>query len=472
MKFIFCIPRFRGSGVSRFLPLGAISAATIVHNRGHAVTICDLNLSSQRSLERCCAGAGAVCFSAMIPHFSALKALCLRIRTLFPEMKIVIGGPITLSLADRLAADCAPDFISVGPAEMTMNPIIDIIAKSGPTGTADPHCVTTGATTVVRFEDKENKAIETAPFPEITLLDFRKYRNLESLFTFLPRGHCIALETTRGCPYTCIFCDKTVWGYRMGKRDAPSIAGYMKSAYDNLDINKFYFIDDLFLGPADRTRELCSLLKPMGDHIAWSCSARIDQASEELFNDLRSAGCRSVFMAIESGSQRILDTIRKRITIDMIRASVACAKRAGLLVTTNFIVGLPGENKETLLETRRLIEELPLDDISFSIATPFPNTPMFEWAKKNERLPVQYETEIEDWNGFVNVNCADGLSADEVVAEFKDLEWRYIFRRNYGAFFLLSPRFLGRAARKTVKLLVEGDFSRIKAAFASFTKRH
>jgi radical SAM superfamily enzyme YgiQ (UPF0313 family) len=145
------------------------------------------------------------------------------------------------------------------------------------------------------------------------------------------------------------------------------------------------FEDDTILANKKRCRDLCLEILERGIDIWWGCNVRADVTDFDLLRLMRKAGCQLFIVGYESGNQEILNNIRKGITIETAKAFTKLAKKAGIHIHGCFILGLPGETRETMIQTLKYIEELKPDTIQMYAATPYPGTKFFEWAKRRTR---------------------------------------------------------------------------------------
>jgi hopanoid biosynthesis associated radical SAM protein HpnJ len=208
-------------------------------------------------------------------------------------------------------------------------------------------------------------------------LDVRRYNVPFLLYPF------VALYTTRGCPAQCTFClwPQTLSGHPWRQRSADAVAREMAKAKEYWPfVKEFFFDDDTFNLQKARTIELCRKLKPLG--ITWSCTSRVTTDHETL-KAMREAGCRLMIVGYESGDQQILKNIKKGATVERARQFTKDSKKLGLKIHGDFILGLPGETRETIRRTIDFAKELDCETIQVSIAHAYPGTEFYDFAKAN-----------------------------------------------------------------------------------------
>jgi len=213
-------------------------------------------------------------------------------------------------------------------------------------------------------------------------LDFRRYN-----VPFLLNPY-IAFYTTRGCPAQCTFClwPQTHSGHRWRLRSSEDVYNECKWALENFPgLKEIFFDDDTFNYQKARTIELCSKLKKL--NFTWSCTSRVTTDYDTL-KAMKDAGCRLLIVGYESGDQQILKNIKKGATIDMARRFTANCKKLGITIHGDFIVGLPGETRETIRKSIDFAKELDVETIQVSIGHAFPGTEYYEHIVKNGLITI------------------------------------------------------------------------------------
>ncbi len=193
----------------------------------------------------------------------------------------------------------------------------------------------------------------------------------------------IALYSSRGCPAQCTFClwPQTLSGHAWRKRSTDDVAAELAWAKQNFpDVKEFFFDDDTFNIQGPRTIELCEKLKPLG--LTWSCTSRVTTDRKTL-QAMKEAGCRLLIVGFESGDPQILKNVKKGATVERARAFAKDCHDLGLTIHADFILGLPGETKESIRNTINFAKKLDCETIQVSIAHAFPGTEFYDFAKAN-----------------------------------------------------------------------------------------
>ncbi len=263
-------------------------------------------------------------------------------------------------------------------------------------------------------------------------LDFRRYNVPFLLNPF------ISLYTSRGCPAMCTFClwPQTHSGHRWRLRSTDDIVNEVRWAKENFPgLKEIFFDDDTFNYKKDRTIELCKKLAPL--NFTWSCTSRVTTDRDTL-KAMREAGCRLMIVGYESGDPQILKNIKKGATLDMARRFTANAHKLGLTVHGDFIVGLPGETRESIRRTIDFAKSLDTETIQVSIAHPYPGTEFYDYVKQNNLITIDSMTD-ETGHQLPNI-VYPGLDRAELV------DW---VERFYGEYYF-RPRAAWRVVRKAI----------------------
>ncbi|MCA2968762.1 MAG: hopanoid biosynthesis associated radical SAM protein HpnJ [Acidobacteriaceae bacterium] len=251
-------------------------------------------------------------------------------------------------------------------------------------------------------------------------LDFRRYN-----VPFLHNPY-VALYTSRGCPAQCTFClwPQTHSGHRWRLRSVEDVVNEVKWIKDNFPgLKEIFFDDDTFNYQKARTIALCNELGKVG--VTWSCTSRVTTDFDTL-KAMKDAGGRLMIVGYESGDPQILKNIKKGATIDMARRFTANAHKLGLTIHADFIVGLPGETRDSIRNTINFAKELDCETIQVSLAHPYPGTEFFDYVKKNNLITLDAMTD-EKGHQLPNI-IYPGLDRAELVDSVERFYSEYYFR--------------------------------------------
>ncbi|HSW49671.1 MAG TPA: hopanoid biosynthesis associated radical SAM protein HpnJ [Bryobacteraceae bacterium] len=248
----------------------------------------------------------------------------------------------------------------------------------------------------------------------------------------------LAFYTSRGCPAMCTFClwPQTHSGHRWRRRSAGDVAGEVQFALETFPgLREIFFDDDTFNYQKARTLEVCARLKPL--KATWSCTSRVTTDYETL-KAMKEAGCRLMIVGYESGDPQILKNIKKGATVEMALRFTENARRLGLAIHGDFIVGLPGETRESLARTVEFAKRLDVDTIQVSVAHPYPGTEFYDYVQRNGLITIDPMTD-ETGHQLPNITYP-GLDRAELM------DW---VERFYGEYYF-RPRVAWRIMRKAM----------------------
>jgi hopanoid biosynthesis associated radical SAM protein HpnJ len=251
-------------------------------------------------------------------------------------------------------------------------------------------------------------------------LDFRRYN-----VPFLLNPY-ISFYTTRGCPAMCTFClwPQTHSGHRWRLRSSDDIAAEVKFTLENFPgLKEIFFDDDTFNYKKQRTIELCEKLGPL--NFTWSCTSRVTTDFDTL-KAMKESGCRLLIVGYESGDEQILRNIKKGATVDAARRFTENAHKLGLVIHGDFIVGLPGETRESLRKSIDFAKSLDVETIQVSIGHAYPGTEFYDYAKKNDLFTIESMTD-ESGHQLPNI-IYPGLNRGELVEWVERFYQEYYFR--------------------------------------------
>lgn len=330
-----------------------------------------------------------------------------------PDIITMMGGPhVSFDAENTLAAYPEIDLIVRGEGEQTIAELTPRLKDrktwagiKGITFRQNGHMVATPQREFIAD-------LDTLPLPARHLLPLSRYQAL---------GYPISIITSRGCPYSCIFCQgRRMVGNQVRKRSAVKIVDEIEQIL-SYGINRINVADDLFASDKARVKEVCGEIQKRGLSFTWSAFARVNTVDLETLQTMKDTGCDSVSFGVESGNPEMLRRIRKKITLDQVRQAVRLCNEAGMLAHTSFMVGLPGESPETLEETKQFAASLG-SLYGYHFLAPFPGTTVREEVD-------QYDLEIltDDWSRY-DANSAivrtSSLSPEQInafVGEFEGI---------------------------------------------------
>ncbi len=311
---------------------------------------------------------------------------------------------------------------------------------------------------IIRNEDREYiKDLDELPFPARHFLPVNKY--FEPLFIGRPT---LRLISSRGCPFRCTFCmwPQLMYGRFFRARDPIKVVDEIEHLKNEYHIKEYYFDDDTFTINPDRVAKICDEIIQRKINLPFDCLARVDTVTPQMLRKMKEAGCIIIRYGVESGSSKILENIRKGITVEQIKLAFKETKKAGIKTHATMIFGLPGETKETVKETIKFVLELDPDYAQFPIAIPYPGTEFYEQAKSRGWL------KNSNWSDF-DASCPSvleypDLKAEDISRAAKLASWKFYLRPGYIAKKVFQIRSFGEIPQliKGAAHLVINSFSK------------
>lgn len=391
------------------------------------------------------------------------KVMARQIRAAEPDVKLAFGG-VFASLNSQLVKLQCPevDFVCRGDGEQLILDLVDHLDDpsevKGVTWAKDDKLVNNPNRPIERNLDQW-------PFPdrESLPLDFIESMPLD-VPAVLSMDRFTTMQTSRGCPWPCIFCDIPVFNEgKWRSRSAQHVVDEFKHLQEQ-GYGAVYFVDDHFLLKPKRIEAICEGIVDAGVTIQWGCEGRVDSTAQHLFPAMSKAHCRTVMFGLESGSQKILDRLNKEQTLEEVETAVSNAKKAGIeIVHGFFVVGSPDETVEDIRATFDFASKLRLDTFGFNRLCVYRGTPL--WQEYVKRGLVNDQT---DWYKYfkcteIDPTCLPG----EVIHAERSAGLRrlllYKLRHYPIQLFKLIRRFLRYMPAKDVGYLLVKPFLGAKA---------
>jgi anaerobic magnesium-protoporphyrin IX monomethyl ester cyclase len=254
--------------------------------------------------------------------------------------------------------------------------------------------------------------------------------------------------TSRGCTFWCEFCTAVrMFGRRYRARSPKNVVDELEFLQKNYGAEQFTFYDDTFTVNQARTAEICDEIINRKLKIEWDCETRVDMVSKELLQKMKNAGCFAVWYGLESGSQKLLNAMGKGIVLSQVMRAFKWTKEIELMAVVGVILGLPNETKETAWETIKFVELLNPDDVGYYIATPYPGTPMYDFAKEKGLLRV---TDFDRYDTATPIFELPSMTMQELREIREEAFHRFYLRPQYFLNMLTKGRFWSLSIGRTV----------------------
>ena len=402
---------------NRMAPLGLLSMAAWLEKQQHRVHVYDC-LGWDRTRPHAAIVKDILTLRPDLVGFSATTSgfldgydLASAIKQQNPEILTVFGGVHISALGAPLLENFPYiDYLCMGEGEATLAELAGGAA----------------AATIDGLAWRDDDAIVTNPvrrlLPDLDQLPFPAYEKLPGfpkryhlpLFSYI-RSPGATLVTSRGCPYQCSYCDRSVFkqGYRYNS--AGYIYAHLQYLNDRFGIRHVNIYDDLFTAHRKRIAELCTLLtdRPLG--MQFNCAVRVGYADDDLLRMLKEAGCLQVSLGIESGDMELMDRHKPGVRLEDVQNTVRRIQACGLRAKGLFMMGLPGETEASIRKTSDFIMALDLDDMNMSKFTPFHGAPAWQGLQ-------EFGTLQEDWR---QMNCLNFVFVPQAIASREALDELY-----------------------------------------------
>lgn len=367
-----------------------------------------------------------------------------KIKSIKPHIKIIFGGVHISALREKLIKDFTViDFGVVGEGEQTL---LDIMENESDDYSQIPGLIHRVDGQVI-FNGFRKKRIhmDDLPFPAYEKLHGFPESYQLPIFSY-PKAPNTTIVTSRGCPYQCSYCDRSVFQKSYRYNSPQYMIDLLNHLRNKFNIKHVNIYDDTFTLNRKRVMEFCELKIQSKLKMTFNCAARAEQIDPDMLKTMKKAGCWMISLGIETGDPDLLKRHRSYLPKDHIedplediREKIYLIKKAGLRAKGLFMMGLPGETEESINKTMDYVFSLPLDEFNLSKLTPFPGAPLYGEVKNCGSFH-------EDWemmNALNFVFVPQGFTLERIEERYREFYRRY-FRRphilwNYAGMIWKSP---------------------------------
>lgn len=326
---------------------------------------------------------GLSCTSA---SYISMKTILRDLAEIKKELGIlcISGGAQPSSCPEIPLQETEVDMVVKGEGELVLKNIVEALQQG-----KDPYAVRgiyylDGERVVMNDPQEYIEDIDTIPYPPRELLPMHKYRSYSDL------KRLGSILSSRGCPYSCIYCYHSKGENKKVRYRSPeNVYNEMKELKEKYRVHSIHFIDDHFTLNESRVREISQLLVKKPIDVVWECQGRITSSSYELYELMQKAGCVHITFGIESGDEYILNYMNKKQSLKQIEEGIRMAKKSGLKIRGNFIIGFPVETHDSIMRTILFAKKLQLDRTSFFLLTPYPHSILWDYAVKEGIINIE-----------------------------------------------------------------------------------
>lgn len=451
MKILLLRPAAEKRDMARVYPLGLLAIGSVLKRAGHSAKIVDLRISENPDQELIAElesfQPDAVGIGIMTIESRYGFQLADRIKQLNPDMPVIFGGPHCKHEPKYILNHKSVDFIVVGEGDVTIVELANAMDEGRPLETIEglafrkgDDYFTTPARGIIR---------NLNDYPQdYDLIDMERYFNPKASMDFFPtfrNRRFLPLVTSRGCPFKCTYCHD-IFAKSIQYRSADSVVDEMEMLVKQYGVREFHIVDDTFNLNMKRAKKIMDMIVQRGlnIHIAMPNGLRADFLDDDLIDKMARAGVYRLALGIESGSQRIQDTIKKDLDIGILPDIVERLTRAHISAHGFFMLGFPTETREEMEQTINLACKLNLTTANFSIVQPNPGTELRETFIE---VMESNDPGFSDYSFDKAVCNASAVSDAELQELRSEANRRFYFsrKRMHQVFRAVEPKWLMRS---------------------------
>jgi len=432
MKILLIIPHY-GVGMTYQYPHGILFISSYLKHKGYDVMCLNLNHYNSSKLSEVLKEQSfdIIATGGMFHFIMKYKNIFETARQYNSNAKIILGGGISSGDPEFVLNELKPDYLVLGEGEETTDRLLQAI-KNG----TDPKKVTG-----IAFMEGDS-FIKTSPTPLIEDLDQIPYPDYEGFeYGYYMDNNKLKnqylqnlvdpekrrvgfLISSRDCVAKCTFCFRIMGGnYRL--RSLENLFGEINSLIEKFNINELVLLDDMFAASKERVYEFCDKIEPMG--LKWTCMSRVNMVNEELLKRMKEVGCYWISYGFESGSRKVLKSMKKGISPDQMERAIEATKKSKMAFYGMFIFGDPAETLETMYETINFSRKFIGSHMGFRLISPYPGTPLYINLKEKgvlKNLAGFHE------NPYVSINMTSLSTTDFLFME-KKIELENYYRKRF-----------------------------------------
>jgi radical SAM superfamily enzyme YgiQ (UPF0313 family) len=318
------------------------------------------------------------------------------IKTNLPGTKIILGGPEVRYSAENFLRHGA-DYIVIGEGEEAMLELVRYLDKK----VKHEDCDASGITGIaflqegafVQTPEREKiKNLDDLPHPNRGKIDLHRYLQA---WKSAHGKNAISVSTMRGCPYTCKWCSRAVYGLSYRRRSPEKVAEELAHIKEKYNPDTLWFVDDVFTISHKWLEQFSAELKKRDVIIPYECITRADRMNETVIRTLKETGCFRIWIGAESGSQKVIDLMDRRVDVNQVREMIRLAKRYGIEAGTFIMLGYPGETEADIEETIQHLKESDPDHFTITVAYPIKGTELYEEVEALQTKNLDWSTSTD-----------------------------------------------------------------------------
>jgi anaerobic magnesium-protoporphyrin IX monomethyl ester cyclase len=423
-----------------FHPLGILYVASCLEKNGYNVKAYDPLANDRRFLDEI-KNTKIVGITMTAAQLNRGLEIAKMIKEHDDSIKIVFGGVHPTAMPKEVLSSKFADFVVIGEGEVTSVELFDkIISGKDDYSKIKGIGYKSGRRLVLTQPRELIQNLDTIPFPARHLLDPDWYFQPPGRIRGMWLDRSTTIMSSRGCPGQCIFCSSyLIFGRNTRYRSPKNVLEEIKELVDDYKIEGLNFIDDTFTVSHKWVREFCTLLKKSKLALTWEAQARVNYVNEEILRIMKSAGCAQVSYGIESGSPNVLKILKKGTTPDQVRNAFKLSRKVGLRALATVMIGNPGEKREDVLMTARLVKDVRPDYTDFFFSTPYPGTELYEMAKCKSWINSSYKKSTWFSDKITDRPVMTINFTEKELIEIRSWLYNQVGLRNY-TLYMKNPR--------------------------------
>ena len=370
-------------------PIGILHLASMARKYGYEVRMLDAHAEGSTLKDILTLVAEyqphVLCLTAMTIMIDASAEIAKVVKDYFPNVITMIGGVhLTAEPSKTLEQYPQFDFGVVGEGEIVLIDFLDALVNKRPMASIPSLVWKSDDQIIVNPRRAFFKSLDEFPFPAFDLVGDQLFSHYRLSVFGTKQFRSVGLVTSRGCTGFCTFCDLGVVGRGYRFMSAHYLINHLRELHERYQVNDLLFYDDMFTGNRKRLEAFCHAMIEAGQPFTWSCCSRVDFVSYlDVLKLMKDAGCHTIEFGVESGCQRILDSMRKNVTKEKIAHVIDMTTKAGIVTKANFILGHLGETHDSIMETIRFASQLNTHYVQHTHLVPLPGSEIYESAWKH-----------------------------------------------------------------------------------------
>ena len=370
------------------IPLSLCSLAAYLELEGYQCGILDLDFSPRPSfaLKRALFDTRpkAVGISAYTPNIALASEIAGIVKDIDQAVPVVLGGFHASALPERTLNEFSVfDYLVVGEGERTICELLSCLSRQGDSSEVRGTVSRRGAGVHIAGPRPLIEDLDALPFPDRDLVPVAEYIPDPGNYFQLPST---GILYSRGCPYKCTFCSKSVFGHRIRYRSVENFLDEVTHCIEQHGIRDFRLEDEAPTVDVRRIRSLCEKILAKEVDITWNCFSRAERMEEGTLRLMKKAGCYHITYGIESTNPKTLERIKKKIDLGQAVSIIARTRRLGIECKANFILGFPWETVDDMKEVVRCAKRISPDLVTFNLFKPLPGSSLFDELKNSGLL--------------------------------------------------------------------------------------